>query len=57
MNDSDLNAVIFSIKEAIDNQTLESVMPNENMRKEVLEIIDNKQELKTYIRGLFHGTK
>lgn len=56
MNDSDLNHIIFSIKEAIDNQTLESLMPNENMRNGVLEKINDEQELKTYIRGLFYGT-
>lgn len=56
MNDSDLNGMIFSIKEAIDNQTLESLMPNENMRNVVLEKINDEQELKTYLRGLFYGT-
>lgn len=56
MNDSDLNGIIVSIKEAIDNQTLESLMPNENMRNGVLEKINDEQELKTYIRGLFYGT-
>ena len=56
MNDSDLNGMIFSIKEAIDNQTLESLMPNEKMRNVVLEKINDEQELKTYLRGLFYGT-
>ena len=56
MNNSDLNLIIFSIKEAIDNQTLETFMPNETMRNEVLEKINDEQELKTYLRGLFYGT-